>query len=1644
MKEEPNDMTNEKKNDEDEEESSSSDDDSESSNASSSDSSDTSDEDGSDSENRKKEKEDGGKANNEVTITKEDEDDFDNNETARLSPKQEYLKLKEKRTNLFKRALKLRDEMKDADIEAKKRLLKEIKNMRERCLTVQTRITNIKARLSHSPTPERQITTTVTAASENSTLKEPSNQEKRTNQPSISQRQPETHRHKSSHHHTRPTRRSQHRQRLKTSSSRSRSRSQSTSPPQENKKSEKANTSFSQKLYRDLDEPSDSIKLNDFDQFGTGGIPTSALTSRGLKAALKSSQQRSTSYLDLTDNSTLNNRSPTRSPSNLNRLSLKDRDIIDSSMPYERDPSTLIKQTSFATQEALNEHTTPSTPFANIKFPYPVINDNRDLDTINRILKDKLRQSEQKCNHLLFEQTNATNNNDYDNMQQQIKRLHKQIEYINGRIKIEKLKRTKCKTQREKEQAKKKMQSLIKDVHKLHSFMKIENRNYLNENATTNHNNSFESTQYHEKEINNVDETNESAEEQLSPKDLLKVTGRKTMFHTDSESEMDDEDKQKQKHRRNEVIRQQQPQVPVCSSQSDIRTVPNAQISDPDFKKLPPSSHYHFDFSVPPPPMGTLMPSTLNTIKSRVTNLLNVGPTTNKSQLESKKMETDGATTTATRTNRKRRKKKKNNKKTNNNDFTTEIKENLLDRNDDLKFQVAMQLEQSFLNNSLMETNPILKALTFEAQKKLGINVNSNNKTNVTEDLSIEPESMDYENENENGSVVNPSPPATGPPMFPFNMINFLSADNTNLNPLMNRYLLNNSSSSTHPNLADFLSTFHGNSNLLSQQHHPKTFENNQQQTTTPITPTSKSFSSIFEQFTTQSSTIPKTPVISTPEDNLIQARKILNSLTHNDINELLKLSGDEHDDDYDSDDNNLSIDGGDMSNFTRGGLFDEDNSLIDIDNWNENKLKQEQQEPQSQDGTIKHNGQQQQQHNKIQTSKNTKVTLILPSLNRFTYLGKPTRRVERTFSSFSTQKQQTENNVSFVSLAVPTSYFNNNDLKTGLVLKVSRSIGLPSYCMASLFVDKQRNHHTASMPSYTDYKTSYSSYEQKSPMDSSSDNIRKSSRSNSSCSSLSSTSSRSSSTSSTSSHSSFSSSSSNSIISFDQSYSKYDGKRKRLPLDTPNKRISLSTDSFGQSSTKPHASRSETSVKKPLHQSQQQQHQIKLPYPVLADHRDSQSVLVVLQKETQTTNKKIHDVTQQIEDKEKRLMTSNSNNKKLLKHERTKLKQQLDTLKKHERRVNLQIDYITTKMEIKGLEDETNKKKSNDTTTDDVLDSTNGTSSADSGEENQQQIKMLCSKLRQKLDKMKVYMKARNDQMKKTLTSIKQSKSNSRNKLRTSDSNNHINSKQSSSSSNRRETKGKCVENNNNNNNKEKNRSSTMNIHRQLSSSATTNSSSHNKHIRSNNLHRSSSTNFYSSTTRRSHQNNNQKIRSISPKFKLTSRVSANESTSIKFHSSPSTVIPTVRFVQKTDGDPVKSLTTNTITPPPPSDNSVIIQQPTPACSSFSSLSPVSSSSNGGYGTSSITMNNNKKDRLSLPEQTQETENSFGEDDEDIDVSDIFDQTDDETNDDDLEVGEFNEGDILKLQAEMDDLERRLKLKREKETTTTMNDIKK
>ena len=132
-------------------------------------------------------------ASSSSTSSSEDEpaeDDSDDDSAIsgkKLTPKQAYVYLENKRKDLGKRLLELRDELKaqpQADIDVKKRLLTEIKNIREKWIAVQTRLTNLKARLSHSPTPER----TKASASSKQTIVAKKEPEKKVESPKVEQR----------------------------------------------------------------------------------------------------------------------------------------------------------------------------------------------------------------------------------------------------------------------------------------------------------------------------------------------------------------------------------------------------------------------------------------------------------------------------------------------------------------------------------------------------------------------------------------------------------------------------------------------------------------------------------------------------------------------------------------------------------------------------------------------------------------------------------------------------------------------------------------------------------------------------------------------------------------------------------------------------------------------------------------------------------------------------------------------------------------------------------------------------------------------------------------------------------------------------------------------------------------------------------------------------------------------------------------------------------------------------------------------------------------------------------------------------------------------------------------------------------------
>jgi len=179
------------------------------------------------------------------------------------------------------------------------------------------------------------------------------------------------------------------------------------------------------------------------------------------------SSRPTTSYRDLTDDRSLSS-SPPASPSS-NQLPLSDLTLTEPKISDEN----LEEQ-----EEEEEENSHPKETFFNQNIPYPVINDKRDLEIINRQLKNQLRQLEASKNNPMYDQESNLIN---------YERLKKQNEYINLRIRIEKLKRFKGKTQREKEQNKKQFHLLLQvcliNKKKKNYFLFLLKRNFVNFNV---------------------------------------------------------------------------------------------------------------------------------------------------------------------------------------------------------------------------------------------------------------------------------------------------------------------------------------------------------------------------------------------------------------------------------------------------------------------------------------------------------------------------------------------------------------------------------------------------------------------------------------------------------------------------------------------------------------------------------------------------------------------------------------------------------------------------------------------------------------------------------------------------------------------------------------------------------------------------------------------------------------------------------------------------------------------------------------------------------------------------------------------------------------------------------------------------------
>lgn len=207
-------------------------------------------------------------------------------------------------------------------------------------------------------------------------------------------------------------------------------------------------------------------------------------------------------------------------------------------------------------------------------------------------------------------------------------------------------------------------------------------------------------------------------------------------------------------------------------------------------------------------------------------------------------------------------------------------------------------------------------------------------------------------------------------------------------------------SSSSRPNLVDILSNLNGG---IPSSNEPQT----------PMSLLQKFFLDASNHANTDPrsyndlSTTPPTPP--TPRDISI-GKKIVESLTTQDISALLKFSGSGHDDDDDDDD----YDDNDHDRNARG----EKNRSTFNDSENDGSHLSLDDDDDDDDGVL--NGNQQvydrwerptpipsrtNQTSNLTNKKSTSESLILPSFNRCTHLGRPTKRasgLERMFPSFS------------------------------------------------------------------------------------------------------------------------------------------------------------------------------------------------------------------------------------------------------------------------------------------------------------------------------------------------------------------------------------------------------------------------------------------------------------------------------------------------------------------------------------------------------------------------------------------------------------------------------------------------------------------
>ena len=236
--------------------------------------------------------------------------------------------------------------------------------------------------------------------------------------------------------------------------------------------------------------------------------------------------------------------------------------------------------------------------------------------------------------------------------------------------------------------------------------MRSANREYFNNQFSTIEGENFPSS------IplpSSTSEVKQQKEIQLPPLDLNKVTGKKILFES-SDSEQDEETTS-------------EPQVPVSLSISEPRAVPDG-----------------FNQNQPPPlpiPSSSSSSAAIDAIKTRVANLIKPS-NSSSSQINEPStiaevddddnddqpvVHSERNQAISAKFNRRRRKGKRNRNKKKNNQAqmlqqtTNENELMMINEEEVRKRYIARELQYSFLKKS----NPILRALTAEAHKKLGI-----------------------------------------------------------------------------------------------------------------------------------------------------------------------------------------------------------------------------------------------------------------------------------------------------------------------------------------------------------------------------------------------------------------------------------------------------------------------------------------------------------------------------------------------------------------------------------------------------------------------------------------------------------------------------------------------------------------------------------------------------------------------------------------------------------------------------------------------------------------------------------------------------------------------------------------------------------